>query len=504
MSRQTRRHLGETDKRIREAMEQSQADLSDRSKHDSMMAMMRGVSEAREEEGHQQKREQKRSFWFAMSGTVAAFGIGALLLFNTAPVQEQIGTWFGEEDAPAVDEDEEEQDDQTEDTENDEEPQDEDDNEEIEEEADFEVNKPSFEVVPPEDVELDSNNRLPYQTVEFSYEGKTWEETFTQFEVDALPLNMYIPEDWEVSEETGNGDQIEERIRIGDHIMFDYYSPGANANNVESSVDDMVQNKGIQSDEVKALSEDELPEIGRGMPYHILEGGYHILIEGDTYQEIYYGELSGRYVKMTFEFPYDEPEQWSDGDVLLQLMSQQLPSVVETDDQSIDSDTEREEEPMIQYQVDDGVAEQTFQLFYNEELQFSTYIPSTYELEETEDDQVEQYIFTTSDDREGQLSLGIFDEDVSRQEAWDYILDNFAQGRNGAQNPPSWAVDEYRYGPGTDATGRAILAERNGRFFYIEEHAENPETSMLEFGPTLNIAQEFWRWEETDEPLVNE
>ncbi|ADH97760.1 hypothetical protein [Salisediminibacterium selenitireducens] len=477
-----------TDKQLTDLMKNASVELPKQTEKASLNAMAKGVSEARQDAVKMNKWQERRTLLIGFGGTVSAAALAGLILINTDFVQDAFPGWFGDDAVPADENNEE----------NEEEPDEHDEQEENDdEESSLDFTKPEFEVLPPEEDGEDDRE------VTFTYHGDSWNETFEAFSSDHLPIHGFRPEGWALNEETIEDEFVIDRLTIGDYIQLDYYELGATAEDMERSVQAYIDEHGFEDDEIETLPEDEIPELGQGLPFSFFKKGYRMLAEGDTYTEIYYGELNGRYVRILHESPDQEPELWAHGDVFFHLIAPVLPATVASENDTIDEETGRAQEKTIRFQLDDGIGERDFKLFNDDELGFNSYIPEDFAVQEERDGRVKQYILDEQEDPWGQVSIGIFDEDVTQDEAWTYILDHFAYGENirdqGEQSrTPDWAIDTFDNHPGggADIVGSAKLSERNGRYFYIEDHSESFEIAAFDNSITVRIIEHYWQWDD--------
>lgn len=478
-------HRNATDEQLMELMKQTEVPLPKDAEKASLNAMAKGVSEARTEATMYKRWQQKRTMFMGVGATVSAAAVAGLILINTdfSPDSSPGGPT---EDPPPVDEGE---DNHQEESEPDQDEQDHEQNDDERSDAE------SYSVEAFAEASETNDDQIVF---DLSYDGEVWEETFDRVLPANMPIHTLVPEGWETSEESVEGRVSGDRFTIGDVIILDYLEGDSGAADAEMLIEDVMDAEGFDEDDRSEVDEADYPELASSSlpPFDFMEAGYVLEAEGNPDVLIYYGEALGRYLVIRQTVPENEPEMKLYGEAVLEYTGEDLPGKVYQSGLEKDEETGRPTEALLRQLREGDPTESEMTLFTDDELGFSTYIPEGSSVREERGEDVLTYYLSEEDDYESQMSIGIFDEGVTYEEAWHFILDHFSYGENTRQDDgvPDWAVDVYQNMG--DMTGSVMLAEQDGRYFYIEYHSEYWEEAAHEQAGMMVLIRDFWRWDD--------
>ncbi|MGM0523663.1 MAG: hypothetical protein ACQER2_06440 [Bacillota bacterium] len=427
-------------------------------------------------------KEKKRQWWLVVITSVMIIGVVFTYFLNNDRAEDVT-------DEPMS---ETEETDETTDEEND---QDESTNGEEGVES---VIRPSIE-----DVQPLSDSLTADQTVTVKIDGKEVTNTYTAYDFERIPLETYVPIDATVKEEAISVRDVDiERAIIDDHLYVDYFGSEANETDVEKVMEDTFSQYNVTTDDLEVVEAADYPKMfPEREQLEFYDTGYTVFKVEETYGDIYYGKLHGRYVLIHSYGSIDNQEVKLTEAVFQYFLLPDVPAIVYGNEEVRDEETGRWDNVTLTYYMDAGVAEETFQLFKENQLNMTSYIPADFSHEETKKDSVTVHTFT-DEEPSGHVALGVFDQGITESEAISYINDYLIAGDNTSTHTKDEAVQSFSYMNGAEDTASIDLIKHQDRYYYLETYGEQAESAHFRYGSVAGLITAFLRYEDTEELLI--
>ncbi|MGM0523662.1 MAG: hypothetical protein ACQER2_06435 [Bacillota bacterium] len=349
--------------------------------------------------------------------------------------------------------------------------------------------------------------------VTFKHQDETYQQLFKRISPNEIPLKLLVAENQSVTDENITvKDQDILRLEIGESLLIDYFDPEATEEDVETVVTEAVEAFGLSRDDLEKQSKETLPKMNSAFSGEdFLEVGYEVSKQSNYRGHIYYGKLHGRYVLIRGIYPLEELKQVVELDVLLEQLSQNLPTMVYGRKEVKDDATGRfDHVTMAVHGGDLEVIELDYQLFTEPLLGFSTYIPEGMEVTETEQENLKHYTFNDPKFQDQSIELGIFTGHQSRKEATAYINDRFQSQSDMGDTEPYEVktqnesgetikvIDTFTNLAEPDVDKSTIeLYQYGDQLFYLSATAEIAEPLYTDLGMQLNQMMTFFKFIET-------
>lgn len=365
----------------------------------------------------------------------------------------------------------------------------------------------------PSIVSVDSQSDPETYEVTFTHQEDTYQQLFKRITPNEIPLKILVAEDQSVTNENITiKDQDILRLEIGKSLSIDYFGPDATEEDVETVLTEAVESFGLSRNDLEKRTKEMLPKMNSAYSGEdFLEVGYEISKQSNYRGHIYYGKLHGRYVLIRGIYPLEDLKRAGELDVLLEQLSQNLPTIVYGRKEVKDDATGRfDHVTMAVHGGDLEVVELDYQLFTEPLLGFSTYIPEGMEVTETEQENLKHFTFNDPKVQDQSIELGIFTSHQSRKEATAYINDRFqSQSDMGDAEPYEVktrnesdetikVIDTFTNLAEPDVDKSMIeLYQYDDQLFYLSATAEIAEPLYTGIGMHMNQMMKFLTFTET-------
>lgn len=428
-------------------------------------------------------KEKKRQWWLAVITSVVIIGVVFTYFLNNDRAEDVT-------DEPMS---ETEETDETTDEENDQ-----------DESLNGEEGVESFIRPSIEDVQPLSDSLTADQTVTVKIDGKEVTEIYTAYDFERIPLESYVPIDATVKEEATSVRDVDiERAIIDNQLYVDYFDPEANETDVEKVMEDTFTQYNVTTDDLEPVETKNFPNMfPEREQLEFYDTGYTVFKAEETYGEIYYGKLHGRYVLIHSYGSIDNQEVKLTEAVFQHFLLPDVPAIVYGNEEVRDEDTGRWDNVTLTYYIDAGVAESTFQLFKENQLNMTSYIPADFSHEQTKEDSVTIHTFT-DEEPSGHVALGVFDQGITESEAVSYINDHLIAGENTSTHTKDETVQSFSYmNGGAEETASIDLINYRDRYYYLEAYGEHAESAHFRYDSVASLFTAYLRYEDTKEMLI--
>lgn len=151
-----------------------------------------------------------------------------------------------------------------------------------------------------------------------------------------------------------------------------------------------------------------------------------------------------------------------------------------------------------------GEVSKTYQLVYEEDFPFTTYIPDDFKYETFDDEYGKGISLSPEESEVMMMDILFFEEGISEEEARQTVNQELAHFEGVEELPrdefeeiPEWAIASYYHS--VENFGTMTLSSVNDHLFYV--HDQYIGDAGDGWGPIKHVILEEWRWKETDEPL---
>ncbi|ADH98183.1 hypothetical protein [Salisediminibacterium selenitireducens] len=446
-----------------------------------LQAMHEGSREARRKGP---KKTGRRHLWTGAAGTLLAAGIGGLILVSNDGFPS--GFDGGSEPGSVNDYEEEDQDPDTE------------EGEEIPDGQTLSIEKPVFTVLSDEERAEEDPERLnETEEARLSHNGTEEHVTLERASIDALPVYLHYPEEWERVESgdeeaeygvTLSGDEGKISVKLHPHAA----DPDTIFSVYESVVDELEpEHRALQTEEglpdLKAkgdLSDERIGDLVQGEVYYDEASGY------GEYQVM---AVNGQYLSVHTEIDAQTPHWWALGKLIYATWSENLPALVYPDEVTTDERTGRAEQVEIREQIDAGIGQSPKELFVSEAHGFSTYLPEEMTVTADADD-----VVVEDPERDGLMVFTALPDGITEEEAVNDLRTRAERdGRDVSDDAQeeSWLVESMQY---MDANGQqegyAYIVTHEGQYYVLETVSDDTESLFFFWHRMSGTFLEYLEW----------